>query len=90
MHTLNLENVELVINADFILKALTEGIVLTFNDKEKYKIKLEIYKKENDTWKKIEAETKETVQVYENGKWKNVSVPKQLWLLKFVAKDKEE
>ena len=77
---------QLVINGDIILMLLSEGVIVSIGGEEKYMIKLEIYKKVDGKWEKIEAKTEEAVQGYVGEKFRFI-MPS--WFCKFVVKDEE-
>jgi len=82
-----MKGIQGVVNGDFILMLLQEGVIISIGGEEKYMIKLEIYKKVNGKWKRIEPKREEAVYGYDGKRFRFI-MPS--WLCKFVFKDKEE
>ena len=82
-----MKGIQLVINGDHIWMLLQEGIVISMGGEEKYMIKLEIFKKVNDKWKRIEPKKEEAIHGYEGERFRFIT---PTWLCKFVFKDEEE
>jgi len=82
-----MKGIQGVINSDLILMLLQEGIIVSIGGKEKYMIKLQIFKKVNGKWKKVEPKKEEAICGYEGGKFAIIS---PTWLFKYVIKSEEE